>query len=209
MTPLQTLRDSNGIEVVLFPLEYMNISQDENGSYSHQNTYNIDFLGWSSSGRLVHCPFYAPVTLKCVNDSWDTSTNVRVYESTDRVHFADGSIDYLTIMFAHDEYPIYNVGSIIPQGTLLGHTGEQGLSTGDHVHSCCGKGTYQGFTQRTGGHWDLTNRCHYWDATFINDTTIIEGCGHNWLEYNGQVTSNVKTKFPWVLYARKLRNKNS
>lgn len=197
----------DGYEVCLFPFPYLYMSQDEGGDYSHVNTYNIDFLGWDSNGRVYQCPFYAPVTLQCV-DIWDATSNNRVYQSTNKVHLADGTLDYLTIAFAHDDNPLYSIGDVIPQGNILGHTGTTGNVTGDHTHSCCGKGTYQGYTQRTGGHFDLTNRIHYWDATYVNDTTIIRGFNHDWRIWSSPVPTGVgKSKFPWVLYARKLRKK--
>lgn len=206
MRPFETLRASDGYQVCLFPLEYMNISQDENGGYSHQGTYNIDFLGWSAIGRLLNCPYYAPVDLKCVDGS-SVADNNRIYESLDPVHLADGTIDYLTILVAHDNNPPHNIGDIVRQGQLLGRTGTAGQVTGDHVHSCCGKGRYQGITTRPTGHIDLTNRCHYWEATYVNDTTIINGENHDWKIWNGGSPSfHRKAKFPFVLYANKLRN---
>jgi hypothetical protein len=205
MKPFQKMKDKQNREIVLFPFEYLYMSQDEGGDYSHQNTYNLDFIGWGENGRILKCPFYAPVTLKCVA-IWDATSNNRVYESTQKVHFADGTIDYLTISFAHDDTPTHGIGDVIPQGQLLGHTGTAGNVTGDHTHTCCGKGRYEGYTQRQGGHYDLTNRCHYWDATFVNDTIIVEGYNHNWLTYGGKIGTE-KSKFKWVLYAKNLRNK--
>lgn len=208
MIYLEKLTASDGLEVCLFPFSYLYMSQDEGGDYSHQNTYNIDFLGWGANGRVLKCPFYAPVSLECVA-IWDSSSNNRVYQSLNRVHLADGSTDYLTISFAHDDNPPHNIGDIIYQGEILGYTGTTGNVTGDHTHSCCGKGTYQGYTQRTGGHYDLTNRIHYWDATYVNDTTIVQGYNHNWITYNIPYNPyTIKTKFPWVLYARKLRKRS-
>ena len=207
MRPLQTLRDNQNREIILFPFEYLYMSQDEGGDYSHINTYNIDFLGYGANGRILRCPFYAPVTLKCVA-IWDSTSNNRVYESVNPVHFADGTIDYLTISFAHDDAPIHNVGDIINQGELLGHTGTYGNVTGDHTHTCCGKGRYQGYTQRTGGHYDLTNRCHYWDATFVNDTTIVRGFNHNWVIFTEPYFNLNKTKFPWAIFTNKIRNRS-
>ena len=209
----QTLVD-NGHEVALFPLEYMNISQGEGGTFSHAGTYNIDFLGWDANGRVYQCPYYAPCTLKCVNTTFAMSDHARTYESVNPVYLADGTLDYLTIVFMHDDNPVYNVGDIIPQGNLIGHTGTTGPNvTGDHVHMGCGKGTYIGFTQRASGRWDLSNRTHIYDALYVNDTTIINGYGYNWKTYQGggpippTPTTN-KTKFKWVLYARKLRERN-
>ena len=82
----QKLVAEDGYEVALFEMPYMNISQDEGGSYSHQNTYNIDFLGWGANGRINNAPIYAPCTMKVV-DRWlnyDGGNNV-VFESVKKV----------------------------------------------------------------------------------------------------------------------------
>lgn len=200
---------NDGKEVCLFPFAYLYMSQDEGGDYSHQGTYNIDFLGWSANGRVLVCPFYAPVTLKCI-DAWDYSGSHNLtYQSVNPVHLANGRVDTLTIDFAHDDNPIHHVGDIIPQGALLGHTGTFGQVTGDHTHSCCGMGVFQGYTDRGSGRYDLTNRIHYWDACYVNDTVIVQGYNHPWKNWNGPVPPPRarKAKFPWVLYARKLREK--
>lgn len=206
----QTMVATDGYEVALFPFEYLYMSQDEGGDFSHSGTYNIDFLGWGANGRIFRCPFYAPCTLKCVA-IFDSSANNRVYESTNKVHLADGTLSYLTIAFGHDDNPPHNVGDIVRQGELLGRTGTTGYVTGDHTHSCCGRGRYQGYTQRASGNWDLTNRIHYWNAVYTNDTVIVRGYNHNWRTYSGGVTPPIeylnRSNFPWVLYARKLRNK--
>ena len=85
----QRLIASDNKEVCLFPLAYMNISQGENGQYSHQGTLNIDFVGWGANGRILQCPYYAPVSCTCVAgggvDNW------RVFTSNDVVHLADGN----------------------------------------------------------------------------------------------------------------------
>lgn len=193
----------DGYEVALFPLEYLNMSQDEGGDYSHAGTYNLDFLGWGPNGRVYRCPIYAPCTLRCV-DVFDASSNTRVWQSVDKVHLADGSLDYLTIFFSHDDAPLYNVGDTCLQGGLIAHTGTTGYVTGDHTHTGTGKGQYQGFTQRETGNWDLTNRMHYWNAVYVNDTTIINGYGHNWVTYSGPIppgpTIIRKNKFNFVLF---------
>lgn len=207
----QKMVASDGYEVALFPLEYLYMTQDEGGDFSHTNTYNIDFVGWGASGRIYKCPIYAPCTLKCVSTSFSPTNNTRTYESVDKVHLADGTLDYLTIDFSHDDNPLYSVGDIIPQGDIIAHTGTTGNVTGDHTHSCCGKGKYEGYTQRTGGQWDLKNRIHYWNAVYVNDTVIVQGYNHDWIKFDGSITPptpfKIKHKFPWVLYAKKLRNK--
>lgn len=197
---------SDGYEVALFPLPYLYMSQDEGGDYSHVGTYNIDFLGYGPSGRVYQAPIYAPCTMKVVA-VWMTyqAGNRVVFESVDRVHLANGQLDYLTISFAHDSNPPARViGQIVNQGELCYHTGAYGQVTGDHVHTCIGQGRYEGFTTRPGGHEDLTNRIHYWDGVYVNDTFIIQGYNHNWIEWSEpSPTSREKSHFPWILYSRK------
>lgn len=206
----QTLVASDGYEVALFPMPYLRMSQDEGGDYSHQGTYNIDLLGWDANGRVLEAPVYAPCTMKVVNywQSYDGGHQV-FFESTRPVHLANGQLDYLTIYFAHAQTPPYTqIGQVVNQGQLCYYTGTYGNVTGDHTHTCCGQGQYQGVTQRPSGHYDLTNRIHYWDAVYVNDTVISQGYGHNWRTWSGPTpppTPTIKSKFPWVLYARKLR----
>lgn len=206
MQAYQTMIADDGYEVALFHMPYLYMSQDEGGDYSHVNTYNIDFLGWGANGRIYQAPIYAPCTMKVVAYWGDNGGHLVTFESVDKVHLANGELDYLTITFAHDANPPYtNIGDVVNQGQICYHTGTYGEVTGDHVHSCCGQGQYIGFTTRTGGHQDLTNRIHYWDAVFVNDTIIRRGYNHDWKIYNGEITPTRRTKFPWVLYARKFR----
>ena len=91
----------------------------------------------------------------------------------------------------------------------MGHTGTAGYVTGDHVHFQCARGTYAGWEQvPPNNNWQLVNEMHIYDACYVNDTTIVDGEGYNWRTYQGGVTPGEDTKkkrFPWVLYARKLR----
>lgn len=209
----------DGYEVALFPMPYMYISQGEMmpSSYSHYNTYNMDFLGWDANGRVYQAPLYAPFTMKVV-DLWDyQGTHTVTFESSNPVHFADGSLDYMTIEFTHAVNPPYHIiGVEIQQGNLCYYTGTFGNGQagyyGDHVHICTGKGHYNGYTLRDGGHYDLTNRHHLYDSLYVNDTFIIhDEHDYPWETYTAPTTppfSRSESKFPWVLYANKLRNKN-
>ena len=205
----QTLVASDGYEVALFPMEYLRMSQDEGGDYSHQGTYNIDLLGWGPNGRIYQAPIYAPCTMKVVT-FWNTYAgghNV-CFQSVNPVHLANGQLDYLTIGFGHDANPPYTtIGQVVNQGDVCYHTGTYGNVTGDHTHTCAGQGQYQGYTTRPTGHMDLTNRIHYWDAVYVNDTIISQGFNHDWRTWTGPSPTPIpsSSKFPWVLYARKLR----
>ena len=154
MTAGQRLVADDGYEVLLFPLEYLYMSQDEGGDYSHLHTYSIDLLGWGANGRIYHCPYYAPCSCKCVYTSENGS---RVYQSLDKVHCPDGYLGIVCFHFAHDNNPISVLNQEFTQGDLIGHTGTAGHATGDHVHLNTAKGTYQGFYDVGTGHYQLRN----------------------------------------------------
>lgn len=209
MAPNQRLVAADGYEVMLFPLEYMNASQPEGGGFSHAGTLQMDFLGWGANGRIYNCPYYAPCSCSCVATT-DSSTHNRVWQSDNMVHLADGTLGYVTFEVAHDDNPPYNVGISVQQGTLIGRTGTAGYVTGDHVHFQCARGTYAGWEQvPPNNNWQLRNEMHIYDACYVNDTVIVNGYNYNWRTYDGPIptpTEEKKDKFPWVLYARKLRN---
>lgn len=210
MQPLQRLYDSNGYEVMLFPLEYMNASQPEGGGYSHAGTLQMDFLGWGANGRIYNCPYYAPCTCKCVGTT-DSSAHNRIWESVNKVHLADGTLGFVTFEFAHDNFPHYNVGSVVQQGQEIGRTGTAGNVTGDHVHFQCARGTYAGWERvPPNNNWQLKNEMHIYDACYVNETTIIKGYNYNWREWDGPsppppIGKRKEKRFPWVLYSRKFR----
>lgn len=203
----QRLIASDNKEVCLFPLEYMNISQGENGQYSHQGTLNIDFVGWGSNGRILHCPYYAPVSCKCVAgggvDNW------RVFTSLDVVHLANGNLSKITWVQMHDNNPP-SVGNVFTQGDLIGHTGTAGNVTGDHAHFNFKKGEYQGWEQVSSGQYQLIGSTHMYDACYVNDTVIINDYNYPWKTYAGPIPPTPtptfkKNKFPWFIIARKKR----
>ena len=186
------------------------MSQDEGGDYSHAGTLNIDFLGWGANGRILNCPYYAPCSCTCIA-SPDPINNVRIYQSDDLVHLPDGTLSRVCWQVAHDNNPL-SVGTHLNQGDLMGHTGTYGNVTGDHLHFNVAKGTYQGFEQvPPNNNYQLINSIHIYDACYVNDTVIVNGYNHNWIDYNPPIPPTpyptFKNKFPWVLYANKIRNK--
>lgn len=201
----ETLIASDGYEVALFPMPYLYMTQDEGGNYSHTGTYNIDFVGYNGSSIITNAPVYAPCTMKVTSYSPSyAGGNAVIFESTNKVHLPNGSLDYLTVMFMHDLNPPYTtVGQVVNQGQLCYHTGTYGQVTGDHVHSCLGQGQGGTFVQRPSGNYDLSNRIHYWDGVFVNDTTIVQGYNHDWRIYEGGDTpedeGKEKRKFPWAV----------
>lgn len=207
MLAYERLIASDGYEVMLFPLEYLYMSQDEGGNYSHLYTYSIDLLGWGANGRILKCPYYAPCTCRCVQ----VGSGSVVWQSVDKVHYANNILDIVTFHFAHDDdTSVHYVGEVLTQGDLIGHTGTTGHVTGDHVHFNTAKGTFQGFYDVGTGHYQLRNATHVYDTCFVNDTIIKRGYNHNWRIYRGGITPDYrKFKFKWVLYDKRIKaNRN-
>lgn len=200
---------SNNKQNTVFPLEIMYITQGEGGTYSHQGTYAMDFQGMSNaSSRRYRCPYYAPVDLKLVSIA-DSTNHGYVYTSLNEVNFIDGTSGYFTILVAHDNTS-YNVGRTVRQGLELGKTGTYGNVTGDHVHIEVKKGTYEGLIQNQYGNYMLKNSTHLYDLIGVDDTMLLVDGGYNWREFGDPPippTPSKKSKFKWVLYARKLRNR--
>lgn len=206
MQPLQRLIASDGYEVMLFPLEYLYMSQDEGGDYSHAGTLAMDFLGWNSLGRVYQCPYYAPCSCTCIAS---TESANRIWQSQNKVHLPNGTLDYVTFVVAHDNNPPA-VGSTRVQGQLLGHTGTAGFVTGDHLHLNIAQGTYANWEQvPPNNNWQLRNSIHIYNACYVNDTVIVQGYGHNWVDYSGPFPPAQKKNkgFPWFITARKRRLK--
>ncbi|MEE1125348.1 MAG: hypothetical protein U0L18_05350 [Acutalibacteraceae bacterium] len=206
MRALETLVAADGYEVLLFPLEYLYMSQDEGGDYSHAGTLAMDFLGWSASGRVYHCNYYAPCSCTCIAS---TESANRIWQSDNQVHLADGTLSVVTWVVAHDNLPPA-VGTHLHQGDRMGATGTAGQATGDHLHLNIARGAYANWERvPPNNNWQLKNSIHIYDACYVNDTTIVQGYGHNWVTYTGPTptpTGESKDRgFPWVIYARKFR----
>jgi len=207
----ERLTGRDGKEVMLFPLPYMYISQGEFETFSHAGIYAIDFLGWDANGRVYQAPMYAPCSCRCVA-TIDVNNKGRIFQSLDPVHTPNG-LQYVTFMWFHDDNPIASVGDIFTQGDLIGHTGTAGPGvTGDHTHFNTANGSFNpnNYWEHVppDNHGELVNSAHIYDICYVNDTVLVEDYNYNWRSYSGGVTpSTRKSKFPWVLYARKLRDK--
>lgn len=183
----QTLVAQDGYEVCLFPMPYLYMTQDEGGDYSHAGTYAIDFVGFNGSSVITNAPLYAPCSMRC-RIAPSGGSNGEIWDSVDKVHLPNGQLDYITLEVEHSNNPPYHyVGATVSQGQLFYTTGNAGWATGDHVHICIGQGAGGVLVQRSTGNWDLSNRIHMWDGLFVNDTTIIQGYGHNWQTWDEPV----------------------
>lgn len=192
----QTLKRGN-IEVCLFPLSYMYITQGEGGTYSHQGILAMDFAGTSNE-----FPYYAPVSCTCVASL--PNNNERIFTSNSNVLLANGTLGKITWVQAHDNNPIANVGDTFNQGDLIGHTGTYGQVTGDHVHFNFARGDYQGW-EYISGNAQLINSAHIYNICYVNDTTLAQPLSYDWKTYDNPPITYTKKGFNWVLFNRNRR----
>lgn len=220
----QKLIGNNNKQVALFPLPYINVSQADDETFSHESWYYAtDYLGWDANGRVYRCPCYAPVDIKCIYI--DTNECMAVWESLDTVNLANNNLDYLGLIVYHDNditNGLIHVGDTKLQGDVFNKTGTGGYVTGDHMHLETGYGRYtqpnistpQGTANYKYHFTDYTDvkRLHNYEALFINDTVNYYSPNYyTWQTYIGGHTPTgvIKTKFKWVLYAEKIRKRNN
>lgn len=181
----QTLTTSSGVEVILFPLDVFINTQAYSDNIlwlSHEGTKALDLCGTHSQ-----YPIYMPVTAKCLGKYDLNNGNGVLWESVDKVLFADGTIDYCHFVFWHDNnINDFAIGSVWKQGQECQDTGVSGIGTGDHIHIEFGKGKAPDLkyplintghtTHFSNGRniptYSLRNACRPEDAMFINDTVI-------------------------------------
>ena len=211
MRAYERMVGTDGKEVMLFPLTHLAVTQGEYETYSHAGILAMDFVEYQSNhtDRLWAAPLYAPCSCKCVG-TIDVTNKGRIFESLDQVHTPSG-LKYVTFMFFHDDSPVASVGDRFTQGDIIGHTGTAG-GVSDHTHFNTAFGKYAGWENvPPQGKGELVNSSHIYDTCYVNDTTILQAYGYNWVEYSGGVTpvgAPTKTHFKWVLYGNKLRNRN-
>lgn len=167
----------NGVQDLLCPFTDMIITQGSGfngGTYSHNGTGAIDVIGIDSGVRY---PYYAPCDLVCVK-VYPQYAEAH-WQSVEPVRYANGTINYITIMTCHDNTLNAYVGMKIPQGVQLGNMGDGGNATGVHCH------IEEGYNQQTDVHqngygiWCFDNELEFEDAYFMDNTNIIYGFA-NW-----------------------------
>ena len=180
------------MEKAVYPLKYMNITQGVNGSYSHMGTNAID-IGNRGYKEDLYAPFNG-----IIKKVYKASGNFVWLQSIDKVKWADGSIDYMTVMTGHDDNveSLY-VGKEIKAGEVYYTQGNAGNSTGIHFHIEVGKGKYtgSGWYQNSQGKWMVNNSVRPETAFFVKpDTVIVNDAGYNWKSVVERTTSRDKSK---------------
>ena len=158
------------MEKPLYPSPYMRITQGYNVG-THLDSYAIDEAGSDSGIDFILAPFTGVIKKIYPNDA-----NEVWLESVEQVEYPDGTIDYMTMMFAHDnDVSNLKVGQVIPKGTRFYEEGTKGNATGNHVHMECGKGKFtgSGWHKNSAGYWSINNPKKPTECLWIDDTIKI------------------------------------
>lgn len=162
-------------QTAIFPLDIMHITQDENGSYSHQGKLAMDFVG-TTDQYPYSAPFDCELILK------DSSWAGMVWKSTGKVLCADGQERNIILRAIHECSPSFSVGKILSKGDYMGKTGVCGNVTGDHVHFDAFEGT--SYTTDPG------KAIHLYDLFLVPESVnIVQDMGHNWIRTEEDIGS--------------------
>lgn len=160
----------DGLENFLCPFTDMYISQGSNGSYSHKGIKAHDIRGKISGIRY---PYYAPCTCKCIK-TYPVTGQV-MWQSINKVRFANGRIDFATFMTAHDDTMDAKIGMVVQQGNQLGNMGRKGFSniTGIHCHIQISQSNDTTWYKNEYGNYKFNNEYEPEDCYFVDNTNIV------------------------------------
>ncbi len=164
------------MEKPLFPCSYMRITQGVMEG-THKDSYAFDNAGKDTGIDSVRAPFTG-----VIKKIYPQDANEVWLESVDVVEYPDGTIDYMTMMFAHDnDISNLSVGQIIPRGTAFYEEGTKGNASGNHVHMECGRGKFTGtgWHKNNAGYWSINNGKHPSECLWIDDSiTVLSSYGY-------------------------------
>lgn len=158
------------MEKPIFPSKHMRITQGyEEGT--HVDSFAIDNGGADTGIEDIYAPFTGIIKKIYPNDA-----NEVWLESKEKVEYPDGTVDYMTIMFAHcNNVDHLFLGKEIKQNEPFYKEGTKGNATGNHCHIECGKGKFQGagWYKNTSGFWSINNKKKPEECLWIDDSIII------------------------------------
>lgn len=153
-------------------MDYVYITQVPGGDYSHKGTQNFDVVGYNGDNNI-----FAPFDCQIVKiHTGEAYGNTVIVESLNSVIYADGSVDKMSMAFAHDnDISDLYVGKIIRQGEVFYQTGNYGWVSGVHSHVTCIRGSYRNdmWTQNEYGNYCSPNAISPVGALFIRDESQI------------------------------------
>lgn len=206
MTPGQKLVASDGYEVALFPCQTLYLSEARDPD--EHDVLALDFLPYNIAGqRITAMPCYAPFSGTLVYTGSDHNC---ILESDDLVHMPDGSLEYGRVLVAHSfTAPVQ--GTHYNQGDEFYRTGNYGQSYGEHLHMEVAHVPDKSTRYWNVGGYGIYGAIHMWLGLYVDGTVLLRPENYPWQEY-GYVPPPEEEKkkihkFPWVLYARKFRER--
>lgn len=166
----QGIVNSEGRELAIFVSESLVVTQGAYDDYSHMEQNALDIQPME---RAVRAPFDGQIVRI---DATQISCNAVWFQSASPVLYADGTYDYMTVCFLHDnDISDLYVGQGFTQGDYFYDSGDYGVSAGKHVHVAVYRGEYNGGMRCGSG--DVYAE----DAFFLpDDTYIYNSYGLNW-----------------------------
>lgn len=159
--------------IAILNMQYLNMSQSIGGEGGHKGTYAIDLVGINGNIESLYAPFDG--TIKKIYSVGNQQNFVWI-ESDNKVNYADGTYDYVTVMTGHDnDISDLYVGKKIKQGDKYYQEGNSGKSTGNHIHLEAGKGkvTENGWIKNEYDKWQIENHIRPDRVFYITDNTTI------------------------------------
>ena len=188
------LTDNNGIQVALFPMETMTITQGTNSSFSHKGALSIDIAGDDAGIDVAYAPYDCTIRWKDVK-----SGNGILFQSDKKTLLANGEKDYSHFVMWHDNYTgDVKVGQKFKQGEKIYDEGTAGRATGNHIHLNVAIGKYdKGYplVQNKYGVWELKNEIEPYLVFYVNETIIRNGHNYHWKTYT-RLTEEPKKEAP-------------
>lgn len=178
------------MQTAYFPMRYLRITQAYGkNTYSHKYGYPIDNGGKDLGKDGAWAPFDG-----VIKKIWANGNSVWL-ESSNKVLYADGTKDFMTVMFTHDDdVSNLKVGQKIKQWVTFYQEGQKNAD-GNHVHIEVTKGKFTGtgWYQAPNGQWVTNNPYRPERAFTLKDITILNGGGLKWVTYT-EPKPPVKTK---------------
>lgn len=165
----------NGIEDFLCPFTDMYITQGSNMKPSHMGIMANDVRGLEAGVRYL---IYAPCDMVCVR--LYPESGQAMFQSKNKVRFANSRIDYATIMVAHDNTMDCYVGQEFKQGDIFFQMGDKGNATGVHTHIEISQSKDTSWTKNDFGIYHFNNEYDLDECYFVDNTNIIEGMEGSW-----------------------------
>lgn len=180
---LAKLNETVALEKAVFGMDTLRITQGYNESFSHQGRLALDLAGKDGTQEWLSAPFTG-----IVKKVYTKSANVVWLESCNKVKYADGTEDYMTVMLMHmNNVSNIKVGNIYKQGQQFYQEGTSGNATGNHIHMEIGKGKFTGtgWHQNQFGKWCINNSIEVHKGLFLKkECNVINNYNYDWKYLN-------------------------